>query len=48
MAGAILAKIPKLDPTSALEEEHIAMSATGMAYAGEKHVLVSSGASLNK
>ena len=35
MASAILAKISTLDPASALEEEHIAMSATGMAYAGE-------------
>ncbi|PIL22693.1 cytochrome P450 [Ganoderma sinense ZZ0214-1] len=33
MASAILEKISRLDPASVLEEEGIAMSATGMAYA---------------
>ncbi|KAM5539391.1 hypothetical protein V8D89_006843 [Ganoderma adspersum] len=36
MASAILDNISRLDPASALEEEHVAMSATGMAYAGER------------
>ena len=48
MASAILAKISKLDPAAALEEEHIAMSATGMAYAGERNVIASSRTSLSK
>lgn len=36
MASAILEKLSRLDPVLALEEERIAMNATGMAYAGEK------------
>ena len=46
MTSAILEKISRLDPASALEEESVAMSATGMAYAGEKWSPFTSGWSL--